>query len=97
MVADGFPKSLGAIPAKKTTSSQIAEIVLDERIVLYAIPEWFPNAQDSKVSEKPPNAVSVSRGTQLLTATAFQFPLNGRTERFKETIVDMLCHYVSKQ
>lgn len=70
---------------------------MEEWVVPYHIPDPLLTYNDPQLVGKFFNAVCVTFGTKLITTTAYHPQMNGQTERFNNTKISRVRHYISKQ
>lgn len=87
VLTDCYSKLIQAIPTSKKASAHIANIFLDQLIILYGIPSFILMHNGSQLVSKFFGTSCAVLGVKNLATTAYYLQFHGHAKRFDKTVV----------
>ncbi|CDF38390.1 unnamed protein product [Chondrus crispus] len=94
VISDQFPKMTRAIPLKSITSMTVARAFVENWIYPYGPPAYLLSDNGGQFASKFFQKICQIMGIRNLFTTAYHPQTNGQVERFNQTILSGIRHYV---
>lgn len=97
VVTERFYKMTREVPGSTKTAPHMAVIFLDCSKISYGIPCYILTDRGPQFVSRFVASVCSFLGVKSLTTMAYHHQTNGESERYNETFVTRLHHYVAEQ
>lgn len=94
IITDRYRKLTLAIPLSSITAPEVSNFFPNDWMIFYGIPKALWSDNGPQFGRKLIAALCAFLGTDLRTTKEYHPHTNGRTERYKKTIVSRLNQYV---